>query len=237
MEDRNWQNRNWQTRNPKKQRPDSTGRRIFCPGFFVLPQGPTKKPRSLWSRLLLLASPALASMPRGRISPGFRAIAQEQIDRVAGASLEWQMPPASRQIPRSLGRNWLRPQPRAGARNRQRMPTATQIDGQIEASRRQRQRLAAAPVIRQRLRARQLLRQNPEPQRNGTGCHPTRGWQASEARKGGAAATSASAVLPGENRDHLFFQGCGERLAHSVPAQYPSNALGSGRNGRPQGGR
>jgi protein TonB len=54
----------------------------------------------------------------------------------------------------------------------------------------------------------------------------------SDSKKGGAAATSASAELPGENSAIILSsKGAEKRLAHSVPAQYPAEARSGGADG------
>jgi protein TonB len=217
---------------PEKVAPDQPAAESFAPVFSSYQQGQQKN-RAPLVALLMLALAGAGFYAAWTYQPGFRAIAQPQIDRVlalAGMAL----PPASAPNPAKPSTQLApatAPQSPTDATATQSTvpaPAASSAAGSTPTS-----AAAAAPVH-------PAVTPGPTvtPAKSGaiTATAPVvtqpEAGKPSDSKKGGAAATSASAELPGENSAIILSsKGAEKRLAHSVPAQYPAEARSGGADG------
>lgn len=217
---------------PEKAAPDQPAAESFAPVFSSYQQGQQKN-RAPLVALLLLALAGAGFYAAWTYQPGFRAIAQEQIDRVL-ALAGMASPPASAPNPAKPSTQTA---PAAAAAPAPQSPTdATATQSMVPdpaASSAATPAAAAAPVHPATTPGATVT-----PAKSGatTATAPVvtqpEAGKPSDSKKGGAAATSASAELPGENSAIILSsKGAEKRLAHSVPAQYPVAARSGGADG------
>jgi protein TonB len=217
---------------PEKAAPDQPAAESFAPVFSSYQQGQQKN-RAPLVALLLLALAGAGFYAAWTYQPGFRAIAQEQIDRVL-ALAGMASPPASAPNPAKPSAQLA---PAAAAAPAPQSPTdATATQSMVPdpaASSAATPAAAAAPVHPATTPGATVT-----PAKSGatTATAPVvtqpEAGKPSDSKKGGAAATSASAELPGENSAIILSsKGAEKRLAHSVPAQYPVAARSGGADG------
>ena len=217
---------------PEKAAPDQPAAESFAPVFSSYQQGQQKN-RAPLVALLLLALAGAGFYAAWTYQPGFRAIAQEQIDRVL-ALAGMASPPASAPNPAKPSAQLA---PAAAAAPAPQSPTdATATQSMVPdpaASSAATPAAAAAPVHPATTPGATVT-----PAKSGatTATAPVvtqpEAGKPSDSKKGGAAATSASAELPGENSAIILSsKGAEKRLAHSVPAQYPVEARSGGADG------
>jgi protein TonB len=174
---------------PEKAALDQSAAESFAPVFSAYQQRP-KKTRGSLVALLMLALAGAGFYAAWTYQPGFRAIAQPQVDRVLALAAK-ALPPTSAPSPaKPLAQ--LAPARTAGP-------------------------VSPSPTVPNRT---QSTAPNPAIS------------SATEAATTSAAATSANAELPGEKSAIILSsKGAERRLAHSVPAPYPSEAPLGGAEG------
>ena len=221
---------------PEKAAPDQPATESSAPIFSSYQQSQQKN-RAPLVALLLLALAGAGFYAAWTYQPGFRAIAQEQIDRVL-ALAGMASPPASAPNPAKPSTQTApaaaaAPAPQSPTDATATQPTVPDPAASSAAGSTATSAAAAAPVHPATTPGATVT-----PAKSGatTATAPVvtqpEAGKPSDSKKGGAAATSASAELPGENSAIILSsKGAEKRLAHSVPAQYPVAARSGGADG------
>ncbi len=221
---------------PEKAAPDQPAAESSAPIFSSYQQSQQKN-RAPLVALLLLALAGAGFYAAWTYQPGFRAIAQEQIDRVL-ALAGMASPPASAPNPAKPSTQTApaaaaAPAPQSPTDATATQPTVPDPAASSAAGSTATSAAAAAPVHPATTPGATVT-----PAKSGatTATAPVvtqpEAGKPSDSKKGGAAATSASAELPGENSAIILSsKGAEKRLAHSVPAQYPVEARSGGADG------
>jgi len=221
---------------PEKAAPDQPTAESFAPVFSSYQQRQQKN-RAPLVALLMLALAGAGFYAAWTYQPGFRAIAQEQIDRVL-ALAGMASPPASAPNPAKPSTQTApaaaaAPAPQSPTDATATQPTVPDPAASSAAGSTPTSAAAAAPVHPAATPGATVT-----PTKSGATTatapvvtQPAAG-KPSDSKKGGSTATSASAELPGENSAIILSsKGAEKRLAHSVPAQYPAEARSGGADG------